>query len=172
MPISATSKLLPLEKAQVLRMKNLIILFLVTFGLCQSIAASEKNCSKIQNADKRLACFDEQFDKTSSTKLAEKSSDEHSTSTVDKRRQSQGNQRKSLFDWEGAEPFIGTIKKIRIREKQRMVFLLENDQIWIQTEPRPQPFREGEQVSIKTGLMGGFNMRSQSGAFSRVRRIQ
>jgi len=49
---------------------------------------------------------------------------------------------------------------------------LENDQVWIQTEPRPQPFREGEEVSIKTGLMGGFNMRSKSGAYSRVRRIQ
>jgi hypothetical protein len=172
MPISATSKLLPLEKAQVLRMKKLIILFLVTFGLSQSIVASEEDCSKIQNADKRLACFDEQFDKNSSTKPAEKNSDKDSASTTDKPRQSPGNRMKSLFDWEGAEPFVSTIMKIRSRDKQRMVFLLENDQIWIQTEPRPQPFREGEQVSIKAGLMGGFNMRSQSGAFSRVRRIQ
>ena len=83
-----------------------------------------------------------------------------------------GNKSKSLFDWEGAEPFISKIKKIRSREKQRMVFLLENDHVWIQIEPRPQPFREGEQVSIKAGLMGGFNMRSESGAFTRVRRIQ
>ena len=155
-----------------LPMNKLIILFLVTFVFSQVVTASEKDCRKIQDAEKRLACFDQQFDKDTPAKKVGEIPEEASGPDSDKRRQSSGNRMKNLFDWEDAESFVSTIKKIRSREKQRMVFLLDNDQVWIQTEPRPQPFREGETVSIKAGLMGGFNMRSKSGAFTRVRRIQ
>ena len=153
-------------------MKKPIILFLVTFVFGQSVNASEKDCREIQDAEQRLACFDQQFDREAQITKNEKTANEESVSTDEKPPQGPGNRMKSLFDWDDAKPFISKIKKIRSREKQRMVFLLENDQVWIQTEPRPQPFREGEEVSIKTGLMGGFNMRSKSGAYSRVRRIQ
>ena len=83
-----------------------------------------------------------------------------------------GNRAKSLLGWKGTEPFVSKIKKIRSREKQRMVFLLNNDQIWIQIEPRFQPFTEGEQVYIQANFTGGFNMSSESGAFTQIRRIQ
>ncbi len=172
MPISATSKPLLIERMWVSQMKKPIILFLVTFVFGQSVTASETDCREIQDAEKRLACFDQQFDRESQKPKDEETSSEKLLSTDEKPRPSPGKRMKSLFDWDDAKPFISKIKKIRSREKQRMVFLLENDQIWIQTEPRPQPFREGEEVSIKTGLMGGFNMRSKSGAYSRVRRIQ
>ena len=83
-----------------------------------------------------------------------------------------GNRAKSLFDWEGSEALITKIKSIRGQENQRMVFLLENNQIWIQIEPRQQPFKEDELVSIKASYMGGFKMESRSGLSTMVRRIQ
>ena len=153
-------------------MKKLNILALVSIFFLPSAQASEQDCREIRDAEKRLACFDKQFVSEPDSAVSGAPNTKSEPVTPVERPRSPGNQMKSLFDWEGAEPFIGTIKKIRSREKQRMVFLLENDQVWIQTEPRPQPFQEGEQVSIKTGLMGGFNMRSKSGAYTRVRRIQ
>ena len=149
------------------------LLAILTLFLVNPAHSSENKCTDIKEADKRLECFDSQFKRKSSS-----NKNNGSVANVENSPESAqdenyiGNKSKSLFDWEGAEPFISKIKKIRSREKQRMVFLLENDHVWIQIEPRPQPFREGEQVSIKAGLMGGFNMRSESGAFTRVRRIQ
>ena len=149
------------------------LLAILTLLLVNPTNSSENKCTDIKEADKRLECFDSQFKRKSSS-----NKNNGSVANVENSPESAqdenyiGNKSKSLFDWEGAEPFISKIKKIRSREKQRMVFLLENDHVWIQIEPRPQPFREGEQVSIKAGLMGGFNMRSESGAFTRVRRIQ
>ena len=150
------------------------LLAILTFLLLNPANSSENKCTDIKEADKRLGCFDSQFKRES---IANKKNDGPTVNAKAPPEGAQdenyiGNRSKSLFDWEGAEPFISKIKKIRSREKQRMVFLLENDHVWIQIEPRPQPFREGEQVSIKAGLMGGFNMRSESGAFTRVRRIQ
>ena len=148
-------------------------LAILTFLLVNPAHSSENKCTDIKEADKRLECFDSQFKKESSSNKNNGSVANGETSPESAQDENYiGNKSKSLFDWEGAEPFISKIKKIRSREKQRMVFLLENDHVWIQIEPRPQPFREGEQVSIKAGLMGGFNMRSESGAFTRVRRIQ
>ena len=149
------------------------LLAVLTFFLVNPAHSSENKCTDIKEADERLECFDSLFKRKSSSNR-----NNGSVANVENSPESAqdenyiGNKSKSLFDWEGAEPFISKIKKIRSREKQRMVFLLENDHVWIQIEPRPQPFREGEQVSIKAGLMGGFNMRSESGAFTRVRRIQ
>ncbi len=149
------------------------LLAILTFFFVNTAHSSENKCTDIKEADKRLECFDSQFKKKSSSNKNNGSVANGETSPESAQDENYiGNKSKSLFDWEGAEPFISKIKKIRSREKQRMVFLLENDHVWIQIEPRPQPFREGEQVSIKAGLMGGFNMRSESGAFTRVRRIQ
>jgi len=149
-------------------------LAILTFLLVDPANSSENKCTDIKEADKRLGCFDSQFKRES---IANKKNDGPTVNVKASSAGAQdenyiGNRSKSLFDWGRAEPYISKIKKIRSREKQRMVFLLENDHVWIQMEPRPQPFREGEQVSIKAGLMGGFNMRSKSGAFTRVRRIQ
>ena len=155
--------------------KSICNLFaILTFLLVNPAHSSGNKCTEIKEADKRLECFDSQFKRENSSN---KNNDDPTVNMETSPEGTQdenyiGNKGKSLFDWEGAEPFISKIKKIRSREKQRMVFLLENDHVWIQIEPRPQPFREGEQVSIKAGLMGGFNMRSESGAFTRVRRIQ
>ena len=149
------------------------LLATLIFLQASSIHASENNCTDIKEANKRLECFDSQFEQKSTpdkNSMPISTKDTSTTSTEDEKYI--GNKSNSLFDWEGVEPFISKIKKIRSREKQRMVFLFENDQIWIQIEPRPQPFREGEQVSIKAGLMGGFSMRSESGAYTRIRRIQ
>ena len=66
----------------------------------------------------------------------------------------------------------GTIVAIRRGDKQKMVFLLDNDQIWMQSNPRPLPFHEGDTVSIENATMGGYFMRSTRGMGTRVRRIR
>ena len=75
---------------------------------------------------------------------------------------------RGLFDWSEGEEFKTEIAAIRAGSNQRMVFRLTNGQIWMQSSPRSLPFKEGDSVVIKTGVIGGYIMRSTSGVSSRV----
>lgn len=149
------------------------LLAILIFLHASSTHASENECTGIKEADEKSQCFDgESKKKMPPNRSGTPTSNEAISAESPKEEKYIGNRAKSLFDWKGTEPFISKIKKIRSREKQRMVFLLNNDQIWIQIEPRFQPFKEGEQVYIQANFTGGFNMRSESGAFTEIRRIQ
>ena len=77
-----------------------------------------------------------------------------------------------FFDNQPDIDFTTTIAAIRAEDQKKMVFRLENGQIWIQTSPRTMDFSEGDTVTIKSARMGGFIMRNQAGTSTRVNRIQ
>lgn len=77
-----------------------------------------------------------------------------------------------LFDWYEQADFTATIAGVRREDKQKMVFRLDNGQIWLQTSPRDLPIRKGDVVQIQTGSVGGFLLRTESGVTTRVRRIK
>ena len=70
------------------------------------------------------------------------------------------------------EEFAATIVDMLNREKQLMVFQLDNDQIWVQTTPRTLAIKIGEKVTIKSGNMGGYVLRTESGVSTRVIRFR
>ena len=82
-----------------------------------------------------------------------------------------GGKRETTFLGDEKVDLTSTIKAILAGEKQKMVFQLENNQIWIQASPRPLPFREGDKVTIRNALLGGYFMRSEKGVNTRVQRI-
>ena len=63
------------------------------------------------------------------------------------------------------------VKTVRRRDRQKMVFLLENDQIWIQISPRDVPINVGDIVTIKNTRFGGYMLRTEGGTSTRVSRI-
>ena len=65
-----------------------------------------------------------------------------------------------------------TITAIRRGDQQKLVFLLGNDEVWMQATPRRTPFREGDTVTVKNAFLGGYFMRTASGASTRVSRIR
>ncbi len=73
------------------------------------------------------------------------------------------------------EPVLAesTIVALRRRESQNLIFLLANDQIWLQDAPRAtDPFRQGDRITIRSGKIGGYFMTSENGTSTRVRRIK
>ena len=75
----------------------------------------------------------------------------------------------------GKDPKVNltaAIESIRRGDKQKMVFLLDNDEIWLQVEPRDLPFHEGDTVTIKNGFFGGYFMRTENRVSTRVSRIR
>ena len=164
-------------------MKRLFFLILVTPFIGGGISAEEALlCPEILDKKERLECFDREFpirkktipekaDEVSVTPDAKKPKDiekvrpsaEPPAAKSFKERKS-----RSLFDWGDGEEFKTEIAAIRAGSNQRMVFRLKNGQIWMQSSPRSLPFKEGDSVVIKTGVIGGYIMRSTSGVSSRV----
>ncbi|MEM9622278.1 MAG: hypothetical protein AAF993_11545 [Pseudomonadota bacterium] len=79
---------------------------------------------------------------------------------------------KSMFDRGEKIDFTATVAAVLSRDKQKMVFRLDNEQIWIQDSPRPLPIREGDVVKITSGIVGGFLLRTEGGTSTRVHRIK
>jgi hypothetical protein len=78
---------------------------------------------------------------------------------------------KRMFDRETVE-VTATIKEVIDRDRKKMVFLLDNDQIWLQASPRNLPIRQNDRVTIKSGFIGGYILRNEKGTSTRVERIR
>ncbi len=79
----------------------------------------------------------------------------------------------SFFNRRDPEVIESSIAALRRRETQNMIFLLANDQVWLQDVPRSiETFQTGDKVTIKSGTLGGYFMTSANGATTRVRRIK
>jgi hypothetical protein len=76
-----------------------------------------------------------------------------------------------MFDRESIE-ITATIKEVIDKDRKKMVFLLDNDQIWLQTSPRNLPIRQNDKVTIKSGFIGGYILRNEKGTSTRVERIR
>ena len=78
---------------------------------------------------------------------------------------------KKMFDRDTVQ-FSAAIKQVINKDRKKMVYLLDNDQIWLQSSPRNLPIHEGDTVTIKSGFMGGYILRNDKGTSTRVERIR
>ena len=162
----------------------------------------EPLCAEIENARERLACYDRAYgsDTVPQPKIrteviaprtlgqapnarppaadaggaaADAVVDDATAPTARKGTAAPPGQRsRGMFDRDEKVEFTAKVKALRAKDEQRMVFLLDNEQIWMQTAPRFVPIKEGDTVTIKSGTIGGFIMRSENDASTRVQRIQ
>ena len=164
--------------------------FLVSLALsvsANSYAEQTSQCSQIVDRAERLECFDREFpnDIEPSTKpqpsakasqaTAVRAADPVSNVIVADESRQEAKKKLSLgglFDWKSQPEFETEIVAIRSGSKQRMIFRLANGQIWMQSTPRTLPFKSGDKVTIKSGRIGGYIMRSASGTSSRVKLIE
>ncbi len=65
-----------------------------------------------------------------------------------------------------------TITTVYHREQQKMVFVLDNEQVWMQSSPRLLRIREGDRVNIRNASVGGYMLRTQGGVTTRVDRVR
>lgn len=96
----------------------------------------------------------------------------NSQAPKDARKDSGGLHLGNIFNREPNADFESRIKELKAGLSQKMVFLLENNEIWLQSSPRTLPFRVGDSVTVKRGLLGGYVMRSEGGTSTRVQRIK
>lgn len=180
-------------------MKFFVLLLIVMASV--NVAAAERNpCVDLEDAEERLACFDAQYGQVAPEPAAAPASTEPGPPTEPvqaERAPAAVTPATSDTDadsapapdpiapaaaaasapektWLGDEKvnLTSTITGILSQDKQKMVFQLENEQIWIQSTPRPLRFEEGDVVTIRNASLGGYFMRTESGVSTRVQRIQ
>ena len=162
-------------------------------SLCQTaVAAPAVSCSQIENARERLACFDQQFPRDEGAPSLPRITSEP-IRTPDRlgqdtpvlegeydqpRYRSRTDAPPSpgrpggIFDQTEELDMTSTIAALRRGDQQRMIYRLENGQIWMQNSPRDLPFKIGDEIRIKNGRIGGYIMSSERGVTTRVRRVQ
>ena len=148
------------------------------------------SCSDIADATERLACFDRTFPGDSNTATQRAKVDPIQTRSVVPEAaviapadpvapaantgagQPVAETSRGMFSKKPKVKISSRLKSVRDMDKQKMIFLLENDQIWMQDSPRSLPFSKGQEVSIKSGTIGGYLLSNEEGVSTRVRRIK
>lgn len=168
----------------------------------QALAAEDVDCSEIENSVERLACYDGQFGRDEKQRAPAEPSAEDTvpavieSSPVTEQRKVEppaeaappvvpqapaaavgtvpeaGEHTKGGLFGDERVSLTTTIAAIREGEKQKMIFRLANDQIWMQANPRPLPFEVGDTVTIKNAWLGGYFMTAEKGTSTRVQRIK
>lgn len=166
----------------------------VLLGLPHTLLAEEVrvSCSDVADATERLACFDRTFPGNSDSAtqrpavdpiqaksmvtqdlvLPKESVPPKAPTAIARDEQPAAPAQGGMFSKKAKVNISSRLKSVRDKEKQKMIFLLENDQIWIQDSPRSLPFAEGQDVSIKSGTVGGYSLSNAEGLATRVRRIK
>ena len=147
-----------------------------------AMAADAQDCAQIREPVDRLRCFDRMFPPNAAVLTQDLGNQRRADKPVATQAEEEEDHddgrllprlpENPLFGFKNDEEINSVIKAVRRQDKQKMVFLLENEQIWIQSNPRLMRIREGEEVRIEQTLTGGHMLHTASGVSTRVRRIR
>jgi len=164
-----------------------VLLFVSQSSFAEKI--DPRTCRTIVDRDDRLACFDrayfgdedplapqqdpvEQSQKNANQRVQMTPSPRQTVKSVEagssSQRPEKQKKKRSLFSFPEQEVIESKITKMSNRNQQRMAFKLESGEIWVQSSPRNLPFKVGDHITIKSGRLGGFILRNQSGTTTRV----
>ena len=162
----------------------------------------QTDCAQVVNARERLACYDNQNPRDpskpsvthtpqaqeqqtqpeyrsteSAPPAAEGAASSQTEAAPDTAQEPQQDDRgleksKGIFSWPEKVEISSTIAAVRSEYPKKMVFRLENGQIWLQTSPRELVIKTGDKVTIKSGTIGGYILSTDKGVNTRVQRIE
>lgn len=72
----------------------------------------------------------------------------------------------------GAQQMSAELVRLEEQPRGERVFYLSNDQVWVELAPGRGLFREGQAVTVRRALMGGYMLQAEGVRGSRVRRIR
>lgn len=177
---------------QLKKLSSLCTLLVTTvIGVSANPALANEDCAQVEDARERLACFDRKYprdpnkpnvvpgiqqsapvSRTQPQPIATPSQQPEAEVAAEPAEDRRGFRSGGMLDSRDEVDFTTTIAAIRARDQQKMVFRLDNDQIWMQSSPRALPFKVGDTVTVKSGTIGGYIMRNEGGTATRVERIK
>ncbi|WP_143735738.1 hypothetical protein [Microbulbifer mangrovi] len=147
------ARLLP--TSLILTATAVVTLAVTPMANADSLQAQLQQCSQFSNDKKRLACYD---------KL---------TGSLQQHAEKQFGQEQKQAVEEAPESITATITKVDDGAYGKLIFTLDNGQVWRQTDTKRSILRDGDQISIERGAFGSFLMRKATGGRSmRVKRVK
>ncbi len=160
-------------------------------------AYATQDCASIQDPTARLACFDKLYPRQAepvpapevdeappqttreikeeviTTPAPQSASEPTEVVTKKSPKPEKSDEKKPkrgfwVFGGGEKEEYKGTITDLLNSDKKRMVFQLDNGQIWIQQKARSLRIKKGDKVTIKSATGGGYMMRTDKGVSTRV----
>jgi len=175
----------PLGSAVVLTALTLSLVSGMPLHAADALSGQEltgQDCAQLTDRAARLACFDQVF---AEPEVIEPEVIEPVVEVVEEKEPAVALETKEtketketeeipdeMFSRRARVNFTSKVKTLRAEDQQRMIFLLENGEVWVQSSPRNLPFKEGDEVRVKSGLMGGYFMRTKKGVSTRVNRVR
>ena len=174
-------------------MKYLIVFAVAGLLACPDTALAQQDglqCHQITDPTERLACYDQKFQgdpnesearvvspAVESKAISQQTPADSPTASPKPNAASMADQpaaptNRGLFSAKEKLNINSRLVSVRDKDKQKMVFRLENEQIWLQDSPRSLPFRKGDEVTIKSATIGGYILSNQKGVSTRVRQIK
>lgn len=135
---------------------------LPAYALPNPLAEGLRHCAEETDQAKRLSCFD-----SLAAALPKVEADQFGlTADIAKKRDPVVEQHVA------EETLTGTIKAVREAPHGELVFVLDNQQVWIQAEVNSHiQFAVGETVHIEHGAMGSLWLAADKARKTRVKRI-
>ena len=140
--------------------KQSIIALLVLCSPCLATAAIP-GCETIDNDMKRLACYDHLYrQNTYDPELSPREDEVGATPPSPPREK---------IDM---APFKSIVLKTNRKSREEVSWHLANGEVWRQTSFRYITIRDGQTVTVRRSLFGGFIMSNEKGAATRVKRVK
>ena len=141
----------------------------------QIVEQKTRDCAVIESSVERLACFDATYgDGTDSamTAVAPATIEAVPTSTVTVPSEADFGQQKSKTELEG-ESLDSVITGVDRDAYDKLIFELDNGQVWRQTESKHFPIDPGQATEIRHGAMGSYKLYVKGESrWTRVRRVK
>ena len=160
-----------------------------------AMGAQPIDCAQVENARERLTCFDQQYPrdqakpsalpaprdaeppsisyKKADPALTPPAAQADATDATDATTSSEGLPKsRGIFSLPEKVNIESTIAAVKNEYQKKMVFRLDNGQIWLQASPRDLPIKEGDKVTIRNGTIGGFILSTAGGTSTRVQRVK
>jgi hypothetical protein len=135
---------------------------LPAFGATEALSDGLRRCARDTDQTQRLACFD-----TLVRSLPKIEADQFGmTADVAHKRNPE------VFRPQQSEALTGKIVSLREGAEGRLIFTLDNGQVWAQTESRPSiSFAIGDAVRVEHGAMSSLWLAADHQRKTRVKRI-
>jgi hypothetical protein len=132
------------------------------FGATEALSDGLRRCGRESNQTQRLACFDALVNS-----LPKIEADQFGMTADVAQKRNPG-----TFRPQQSEALTGKIVALREAAQGRLIFTLDNGQVWAQAESRPNiHFAVGDAVRLEHGAMSSLWLAADHDRKTRVRRI-
>lgn len=142
--------------------RSIVLTLLLLAGGAVNAAADPQDCIKISQPGERLACYDALF-------MPKQDAERMRQEIFGAEQMDRDNTGLSA---PGITRIRSAVSEVTDHTRRRRGYKLANGQHWVQESARYLTIREGDEVTVTRGRLGGYTLSNDRGAATKVQRIE